>query len=333
MHFDFTRPSGQWYGELVPSPADYQSLDAKQSKSIEAENGGGIYSPRKPIIIGGQGMTITNAASYAVGGVSTATGGRINTAGGTDLPVLNDRTRTITMPAVCSRVKVASGGASQLEEKYFRPLDSPFMGIAFGPLIPVEVAFPIGRRYLHNGATLQSVGMTFAIGQRPAAVPNVVPGFGLFGWDLTGTPLSFPTPDLIGNWNATTSFAAGLYAMPTPAKNAGLYFSSSGGTSGSTEPTWPTTVGATVTDGSITWTCIGRSGQMATAGVQPDGYYASGQLQTVWFDSDPNFLAANIIDAANARYAILTGSASIDPSMTITSFEFKYIRIRSLGNE
>lgn len=55
-------------------------------------------------------------------------------------------------------------------------------------------------------------------------------------------------------WVTATSYPANTVIRPT-AEN-GLAYQSSGGTSGVTEPTWPTTLGATVTDNGITWTAI-----------------------------------------------------------------------------
>jgi len=54
-------------------------------------------------------------------------------------------------------------------------------------------------------------------------------------------------------WAASTDYTTGSYVMPSTA-NGFFYEATTGGTSGSTEPTWPTTNGATVTDGSVTWT-------------------------------------------------------------------------------
>jgi hypothetical protein len=74
--------------------------------------------------------------------------------------------------------------------------------------------------------------------------------------------LPYPAP---GIWQATTSFAGG--SIITPSRPNGLIYENEGAsnTSGSTEPVWPITVGATVADGTITWTCIGSQD------VQPIG--------------------------------------------------------------
>ncbi len=63
-------------------------------------------------------------------------------------------------------------------------------------------------------------------------------------------------------WQANHAYAAGSVVAPTAAPGQpngfdGFNFQTTGGTSGGTEPTWPTTgVGATVGDNGMTWTAI-----------------------------------------------------------------------------
>lgn len=55
-------------------------------------------------------------------------------------------------------------------------------------------------------------------------------------------------------WSSGIVFSVDQFTKPTTA-NGFVYRCVVGGTTGSTEPTWPTTVGAQVTDGSVTWEC------------------------------------------------------------------------------
>lgn len=55
-------------------------------------------------------------------------------------------------------------------------------------------------------------------------------------------------------WAITTAYQVGTRRVPTVA-NGYIYRVIVAGTSGASEPTWPTTVGASVTDGSVTWAC------------------------------------------------------------------------------
>ncbi len=56
------------------------------------------------------------------------------------------------------------------------------------------------------------------------------------------------------NWAATTAYPISRVRSPTVA-NGFVYQVISAGTTGGTEPTWPTTAGQTVTDGTVTWAC------------------------------------------------------------------------------
>jgi hypothetical protein len=60
-----------------------------------------------------------------------------------------------------------------------------------------------------------------------------------------------------GPWLANTSYSLGTFRMPVnpPATNRLRYEVTTAGISGGTEPTWTTTLNATVTDGTVVWTC------------------------------------------------------------------------------
>lgn len=61
-------------------------------------------------------------------------------------------------------------------------------------------------------------------------------------------------------WQASTVYALNDYARTT-AKNGYKYQVTAGSgamTSAASEPTWPTTIGQTVTDGDLTWTCVSK---------------------------------------------------------------------------
>lgn len=61
-------------------------------------------------------------------------------------------------------------------------------------------------------------------------------------------------------WQPNEQYATNEYVRPNESVSTGFAYQASSGTSGRREPRWPTTIGATVIDGSITWTC-------ATAGT------------------------------------------------------------------
>lgn len=63
------------------------------------------------------------------------------------------------------------------------------------------------------------------------------------------------TMTLLGKaWAATTAYTLNQFAVPTSSTGF-IYKCTTAGTSNSSAPTWPTTLGGTVTDGTVTWTC------------------------------------------------------------------------------
>ena len=58
-------------------------------------------------------------------------------------------------------------------------------------------------------------------------------------------------------WAASTAFSVGDVRRATASQNSGLVFEcTTAGTSGSSEPTWPTDIGSTLTDNTVVWTAI-----------------------------------------------------------------------------
>ena len=58
-------------------------------------------------------------------------------------------------------------------------------------------------------------------------------------------------------WAASTAFSVGDVRRATTSQNSGLVFEcTTAGTSGSSEPSWPTDIGSTITDNTVVWTAI-----------------------------------------------------------------------------
>ncbi len=68
----------------------------------------------------------------------------------------------------------------------------------------------------------------------------------------------FSPVDNIPDWEASAVQDLGYSVEPT-ASNGYRYTVTTAGTSDATEPTWPTAIGSSVTDGTIIWTCVSHT--------------------------------------------------------------------------
>lgn len=64
--------------------------------------------------------------------------------------------------------------------------------------------------------------------------------------------------DILPVWQASTTYTIGQTREPTP-NNGFRYVVDTPGTSGATQPTWPTTIGSTVVDGGVLWRCVAKT--------------------------------------------------------------------------
>lgn len=77
-------------------------------------------------------------------------------------------------------------------------------------------------------------------------------------------------------WTATTAYSLGVFRRPSTVNN--LYYEvTTAGTSAGSEPTWPTTLDTTVTDGTVVWTCRGYYGGFPSPHI-PTPVYMNGYI-------------------------------------------------------
>ena len=118
------------------------------------------------------------------------------------------------------------------------------------------------------------------------------------------------------NWTSGMTATVGQYVVPeeTPTNYInGYYYKCTAittGIAGSNPAIFNgvTTIGNTVVDGGITWTCTGLSGELSQFGLDVGTYYNNGQPQTLEFDFDNStggLLAANAIDHGAYVYGIV----------------------------
>lgn len=89
----------------------------------------------------------------------------------------------------------------------------------------------------------------------------------------------------------STAYNVGEVRRPSTG-NGFLYRVAVAGTSSGTAPTWPTTIGATVTDGGVTWTCVGKGAVMLDAAdLSWTTFTATGIRHVVLSDRTPGTAA------------------------------------------
>jgi hypothetical protein len=80
--------------------------------------------------------------------------------------------------------------------------------------------------------------------------------------------ITWAQPSSATTWSPASTYATGAFVLPPQA--TGFYYkATTGGTSAITQPIWPMAVGATVTDGTTTWTCWGIVSSLPTPASQP----------------------------------------------------------------
>lgn len=127
-------------------------------------------------------------------------------------------------------------------------------------------------------------------------------------------------------WVASTAYSVGDLVIPTT-PNGHIYKATVAGTSGSTEPTWPTD-GTTVTDGSVTWEDQGTI-HVEYDEVSGTGYTAGGETlttATVSYDAATNVIKLDGDDVSWANSTITAQYAVIyDDTPTATKPLIAYV--------
>ena len=112
----------------------------------------------------------------------------------------------------------------------------------------------------------------------------------------------------MATWGPEQAITQDWYNRPTPTNATGFFYkATTPGTTGTSEPTWPTSIGATIGDGSVTWTCAGIDDptirfQVPSTAFSPTSLVTSGQ---------PSFLTVTggttpYIDFEGQRFGIVT---------------------------
>jgi len=119
-------------------------------------------------------------------------------------------------------------------------------------------------------------------------------GWGTGAGTATKASTALFTEAIPAAWTASTAYALNALVRPTTQTRYG-YRCITAGTSGTIEPTWPTVVGETVTDGTVVWICyalrvIATRSQPVADKIRWVGTLTSAAAQTI--TNAGNFTAA-----------------------------------------
>lgn len=154
------------------------------------------------------------------------------------------------------------------------PTDNPILAARFAD----GWAPPIGYGALEDETTPKPQGVVPGVYIGTAnlqtvfgagAVSVVGDFYAFFGHAVQSTLNLYVTP---AAWTASTAYLAGDRIRPNVTSNGFLYQCTVAGTSGSSAPTFSTTIGATFSDGSVTWQNVGADDPDVRHIIPPSAY-------------------------------------------------------------
>lgn len=138
------------------------------------------------------------------------------------------------------------------------------------------------------------------------------------GYTAGGQALGSPTNAVTAanswstQWAGSTAYTVGAVVRPT-AGNGFLYRATTAGTSGGSQPTWPTVIGSNVTDSGVAWDCIGTA--ITRLGATNPSWNAAGGALTARY-------AAFFYDTGTPATSPLIGLVDQGAAVTATNASF-----------
>jgi lambda family phage minor tail protein L len=125
-------------------------------------------------------------------------------------------------------------------------------------------------------------------------------------------------------WVASNPYTVGAIARATTVQASGLVFRCTvAGTSGSTQPAWPTDIGSTIVDGGVTWVAISSVYEELSV-LAPNAIIELFQLELVpvLHDSSDIYYFHAGVNAAVSGNIVFAGDTYVRLPIEVTGFEF-----------
>jgi len=197
--------------------------------------------------------------------------------------VVNARSQLITLQSLGTTARPAQTGT----------VSTPFSAIRL-PGWHATTAFVLGQQILDVNGNLQRVTTAGTSGATPPAWPTTLNATivdGTVTWMLVATGVG-----VVPSWSPSHAFSVGNQIVLA---NGNVFVVTVAGTSGAAPPVWPTVVGATVGDNTVTWKLI------------PTG---TGSLFPAWSSSQAFAVGAEILDSnGNLQRVTVAGTSGTTP--------------------
>jgi len=169
-------------------------------------------------------------------------------------------------------------------------------GALHGMGIPAPAAAPTLAAVTTRNATFWQPNTSYAnlavLMDSNGNVQEAIVGGGTSGSTVPNWSLSFNTATADGSqswfnlgapvqWQPSSTFPGMQIGQVIIDSNGNIQQRASNGTSGATQPTWSTTIGATTTDGTFSWTCMSNKGAQTVYSGYQYMYVYSTQAPTV----------------------------------------------------
>lgn len=197
--------------------------------------------------------------------------------------VVNARSQLITLQLLGSNGRPAQTGT----------VSTPFSAIRL-PGWHATTAFVLGQQILDVNGNLQKVTTAGTSGATPPAWPTTLNATivdATVTWTLVATGVG-----VVPSWSPSHVFSVGNQIVLA---NGNVFMVTVAGTSGAAPPVWPTVVGATVGDNTVTWKLV------------PTG---TGSLFPAWSSSQAFAIGAEILDSnGNLQRVTVAGTSGTMP--------------------
>jgi lambda family phage minor tail protein L len=125
-------------------------------------------------------------------------------------------------------------------------------------------------------------------------------------------------------WQASTSYAVGAIVRATTTQASGLVFRCTvAGTSASTQPAWPTDIGSTIADGTVTWAAISSVyEELAVLGPNAIIELFELQLDTTLHGASTTYYWHNGVNAAVTGNIVFASNTYVRLPVEATGFDY-----------